>query len=261
MLCKGKNTQDQTRDKIIRSALEEFANHGYSGTRMDSIAKRAKVNQSLIHYHFGSKEQLYQEILSSLFGVDSEKTNEPQLAIHTGHLKLDPAQKLYLIIYFTTSMFNCVDSLLSFRIIFWEFAEGSPFIKPFFNRYTIPRLELIMKIINDGIAAGQFECINPMLEAISISNLFSFNTTSQLIYSGTDWEEKLSKQLDQETLFKFVIDQIFKTLTPAGKPRIEPVISKDLTEFMDNLINMMKTDVYGKNSEQVIAALVNLFSR
>lgn len=42
--------------------VEEFAEKGYGGARVGSIAARAGVNVQLIAYYFGGKEGLYQEI-------------------------------------------------------------------------------------------------------------------------------------------------------------------------------------------------------
>ncbi len=48
-----------TRRALVEAALIEFASSGYYGTGQREIARRAKVNQALIRYHFGNKEGLY----------------------------------------------------------------------------------------------------------------------------------------------------------------------------------------------------------
>ncbi|MBP7586071.1 MAG: TetR/AcrR family transcriptional regulator [Spirochaetes bacterium] len=52
-----------TEEKIITSALEEFAEHGYEGARVDRIAERAGVNKAMIYYHYKGKENLYEKII------------------------------------------------------------------------------------------------------------------------------------------------------------------------------------------------------
>jgi TetR/AcrR family transcriptional regulator len=54
---------ERTRQRIVDAALAEFADKGYAGARVRSIADRAGVNSQLISYYFGGKEGLYQEIL------------------------------------------------------------------------------------------------------------------------------------------------------------------------------------------------------
>jgi len=54
---------ERTRQRIVDAALEEFAEKGFAGARIRSIADRAGVNSQLISYYFGGKEGLYHEIL------------------------------------------------------------------------------------------------------------------------------------------------------------------------------------------------------
>src|SRR5690606_34163100 len=52
-----------TRDQILAAAAELFAERGFHGTTAREIAQRAGVNLAAAHYHFGSKEDLYLEVL------------------------------------------------------------------------------------------------------------------------------------------------------------------------------------------------------
>ena len=50
------------RDKILKAAEMAFAEHGYAGTSLREIVKRAHVTQALVTYYFGTKEALFKEI-------------------------------------------------------------------------------------------------------------------------------------------------------------------------------------------------------
>lgn len=50
-------------DKILNAAEIEFAEKGFDGAGMKALAKRADVSQSLLHYHFGSKDNLYEAVI------------------------------------------------------------------------------------------------------------------------------------------------------------------------------------------------------
>jgi AcrR family transcriptional regulator len=47
------------KEAILDAAEHVFATHGYDGTSMRLIARRAEVAQALLHYHFKNKEKLY----------------------------------------------------------------------------------------------------------------------------------------------------------------------------------------------------------
>lgn len=53
--------------RIFDAALKEFSTFGFSGARMDRIAKDAKVNKAMIFYYFSSKEKLYELVLRDVF--------------------------------------------------------------------------------------------------------------------------------------------------------------------------------------------------
>lgn len=52
-----------TREQILAAAAGLFAERGFHGTTARDIAQRAGVNLASAHYHFGSKEDLYLEVL------------------------------------------------------------------------------------------------------------------------------------------------------------------------------------------------------
>ncbi len=48
---------------ILAAAEIEFAEAGFEGAGMKSIATRAQVSQGLLHYHYGNKERLYGAVI------------------------------------------------------------------------------------------------------------------------------------------------------------------------------------------------------
>jgi AcrR family transcriptional regulator len=56
-----------TRQNILKAALQEFAQLGLAGARVDKIAQRAKVNKQVLYYHFGNKEDLFRATLASVY--------------------------------------------------------------------------------------------------------------------------------------------------------------------------------------------------
>src|SRR5271155_1188294 len=52
------DSQD-TRRRLLESAITEFSRHGIAGARVDRIASAAKANKQAIYAYFGSKEALF----------------------------------------------------------------------------------------------------------------------------------------------------------------------------------------------------------
>lgn len=54
--------RNATKDKILTTALQLFSSEGYYQTTTKKIAEAAKVNEVTIFRHFGTKDNLFQEI-------------------------------------------------------------------------------------------------------------------------------------------------------------------------------------------------------
>lgn len=68
----GERSRSQPRDlrskeAILEAALECFARFGFEGTSMSAVARTAGVTQPLMHYYFGSKDELWRASVSRAF--------------------------------------------------------------------------------------------------------------------------------------------------------------------------------------------------
>ncbi|MFJ4467917.1 TetR/AcrR family transcriptional regulator [Streptomyces sp. NPDC089424] len=77
-----------TREAILRSATEAFSRHGYDGVGVREIAAAAGVTAMLVNRYFGSKEQLFTEVVEASFAPPTVVTDDP------GTLSRDVARAL-----------------------------------------------------------------------------------------------------------------------------------------------------------------------
>lgn len=54
--------EKDTKERIFAAAEAEFLMRGYAGSRMQAIADRASINKAMLHYHFGSKDELFVQV-------------------------------------------------------------------------------------------------------------------------------------------------------------------------------------------------------
>jgi TetR/AcrR family transcriptional regulator len=86
---------DRTRGELVQAAFDEFASHGFAGTRVQDIAARAGVDKQLISYYFDGKDGLYQEVLRDRFARDAAVSDpdlplEDNAARYVRHALADP---------------------------------------------------------------------------------------------------------------------------------------------------------------------------
>ena len=60
---------ETTREQLLKLAVEMFAENGFAGTSLRSIAKKAGVSPALLIHHFGTKEALIKEAISGTLGA------------------------------------------------------------------------------------------------------------------------------------------------------------------------------------------------
>jgi TetR/AcrR family transcriptional regulator len=53
-----------TRQRLIEASIDVFSRQGFDGTSLSSIAEEAGVTQPTLNYHFGTKDQLYRDVIS-----------------------------------------------------------------------------------------------------------------------------------------------------------------------------------------------------
>ena len=56
-----------TREAIVAAARARFAAHGYTGTKIRAVAADAGVDPALVHYFFGTKEELFAAVMTLPF--------------------------------------------------------------------------------------------------------------------------------------------------------------------------------------------------
>lgn len=98
-----------TQQRIIEAATDEFAAHGISGARVDEIAAKAGVNKRMLYYYFGSKEQLFREIL--------RRKLAERVALATEMAGLSRAERV------ADRQANHLDDLSYVRLLMWEALE------------------------------------------------------------------------------------------------------------------------------------------
>ena len=59
-----KTKQSDTKTRILDEAEKLFAQNGFKNTSISLLARKARVNQAAVNYHFGSKGALVEQVIS-----------------------------------------------------------------------------------------------------------------------------------------------------------------------------------------------------
>ncbi|MEO6213297.1 MAG: TetR/AcrR family transcriptional regulator [Vicinamibacterales bacterium] len=144
-----------TRERVFAAAATEFAARGFAGANVDRIARSAGVNKAMIYYHFKSKAALYREILRDMFDAVAATLEE------LGSTHVDAAGKIRA---FVEAIAREAEARPHFPPIwFREIAEGGTHLDAGITRTVAGIVKRLAGIIDEGVTAGRFRPIDPLL--------------------------------------------------------------------------------------------------
>ena len=80
-----------TKDRILHAAEDLFAQQGFASTSLRQVTSRADVNIAAVNYHFGSKDNLINEVFRRRMDeMSAQRIAALQQAMDTAPGKLEP---------------------------------------------------------------------------------------------------------------------------------------------------------------------------
>lgn len=153
-----------TKESLLEAAEIQFSISGYYGTSIREIARYAGTNSAMINYHFDSKEGLYIEIFNTRF------KEFRSVLLQTCDDSSTATQKLhdFLSEYIHRLMRNRHFHMLLKR----ELLDNEvPTVKELVTENACHNLQLLRKLISEGIYSGEFKEVDEELIALNILTL------------------------------------------------------------------------------------------
>ena len=167
---------DPVKRNILEVALAEFANFGFEGSRIESIAAGTKTSKRMIYYHFGNKDGLYAAVLEYAYRIVREVELAP--------LKDMPAmQALVEYIGYAFDSFSRHPDFI--RMSLQENLQGARFLKrsPNIVQMNQASFALLREIIERGQAEGTIRRdVIPMNVYINYIGLCHYHISSRFNY-------------------------------------------------------------------------------
>ena len=187
--------QQDLKKQILDIAEELFADNGYAATSIRSIADKSGVNPALVHYYFGNKKLLLQNVL--------ERTLEP-MGLAIAKLKNGPDASPELIARLLVSMATKHPHMprLLIREVFLPGGE----MQQFFTENMAPRLggALPALLTREKSAGRLHEDSDPAISALLIMAVSMFPFIARTLAEpvlGISYDEKgiefLNRQITQ----------------------------------------------------------------
>jgi TetR/AcrR family transcriptional regulator len=158
----SRGTPDASKAAILQAAVREFAREGIAGARTDSIARAAKVNKALLYYYYRDKDTLYGAALDHVF------QQRLDLLLPVLQENIPPGEK---ILRYASVLFDYFAQHPAHREMVQREILVLPrhsHMKRVMKRYFKPLYEGLLKVLEEGIAAGVFRPVDPMQFILSM---------------------------------------------------------------------------------------------
>ncbi len=154
----------ETKIRILRAALDEFALHSPAGARSRKIAQMAGVNHAALCYHFGGKDEIYLEIIkltvARFKGHYSEYFERARRIIESAKPSAEDAAGLIREMFMMQIrlLFNNTESAKMFLIMRREEIYPTPAFEILFDEMFRPLHMTISSLVNI-VFGGKLTCM------------------------------------------------------------------------------------------------------
>ncbi len=155
---------EERRAEILEVTCQVVIERGFAGTRISDVAKRLDVSSSLIHYHFDSKEQLLAEAFAHYAQNDLAEMEGEIASVPTATAQLDR-----LIQNMVPEGSDDLEWML--WIDGWGEALRNPMMKKISQQLDEQTTDLLERVLEAGVASGEFTCSSPESSAIRLTAL------------------------------------------------------------------------------------------
>jgi len=170
---------ERTQAEILDIATREFAEHGFSGARVDEIAERTRTTKRMLYYYFGSKEGLYTAVLERAYA----RIRAAEQALEVEHL--DPIAAIRRLAELTFDHHEAHPEFI--RLVSIENIHHAQHMRDSgrFADLNTPALDCLARILERGRAQGVFtRAAEPIDVHMIVSSFCVFRVANRHTWSA-----------------------------------------------------------------------------
>ena len=192
-------------EKILTAARRIFENKGMSGARMQEIADEAKINKSLLHYYYRSKQKLFEAVFKSAFNTLSPQINT-----------------------ILSSDQSICEKITDFTYNYTTFMVKHPYLPNFILQELNRNPEFVTELISSKNLPGMKKFKNQIKEAVEKRKIKNIAA------------EQLFINILALNIFPFVSAPLLKWFLEVSDKEFKDILEKRKTEVADFIIQSIK---------------------
>lgn len=198
--------KEDTENKILDAARKVFLEKGLDGARMQEIADEAKINKSLLHYYFRTKDRLFEAIVQQVLKVIFPQVSE----LISKESSLEEIIKAFILIYINMLKKHPYIPMFVLR----EISRNTSLVNTFAGVIHLkPLIAQFSEIYNKEVEKGNFRKIEPRHLIINILAMCIFPVAARSIVESTVYkDEKFDFEEFMDERAEVITDFVFKAI-------------------------------------------------
>jgi AcrR family transcriptional regulator len=143
--------KEEKKKEIFSAAAAVFAENGFSGTRMEDVARRADMGKGTLYEYFKSKDDLFFALYQNLL----EEFHRKIYSVLSPEQK--PSESIAALLNETLKAFEEWEDFGILLLDFWNEHRRGRFLQVEFSKVYDKSRGLIRELIEEGITQGEFE--------------------------------------------------------------------------------------------------------
>jgi AcrR family transcriptional regulator len=156
------NEKNDKEIRILEAAKDLFSRYGLRKTSIEEIAKSAGLGKGTVYLYFRSKEDIFDAVVQQFSESLAARLRTEIADVHTYSRKLEQ----YIITRLTFMNEMIRTNGLTAEVM--NEASCTPAILKVRNKFGALHIALLKQIIDDGVAAGEFETTDSEVSAMAI---------------------------------------------------------------------------------------------
>jgi AcrR family transcriptional regulator len=220
---------DLLETRILDAAVEEFAEHGFAGARIERVSAAAGTVDRMLYYYYGNKERLYQAVLAKIYedmiGAQREFVS-PE----------DPVEGMRQLVQHSWDHYlthpNLVRLLMNENLLRGKHIRQAPQVV---ERTALPLVQTVATLLESGQARGVFRrdvsSEHVLMTIMSLGFFYLSNQYTCATWIGADLMSRPRRAAWREHICDVVLRMLATGEEPAEaqaapKPRRKAAASK-----------------------------------
>ena len=162
---KRKQLMGETRERLVKAAVEEFAREGYEGANINRITQAAGVATGTIYNYFPSKNELMLAILTEI--------GTAHCAFMAEQIRQEDDYLLRVVLLFDAGINFMRNNPHQAKVLIAMLQGTNATFKEHLNQLYQPMFQLVSdEILIPGMEQGIFQPLNPVSTTVMIMTLY-----------------------------------------------------------------------------------------